>query len=154
MVSVKKSVITPRGPPMKVMFPLYTSLEDLPTDLPWAYDDCGHRAINEMQKSKSVREVEFLVISSSIVDSGFLRIQRFVTVIGDWRRKVNWDSLGITAGSPRVASTSPVPAPPPAPAPIAAPLPPPAMAPIAAPMPAPMPIFIASFFFVPLATFV
>src|SRR5262247_3408567 len=69
MVSVKKSVITPRGPPMKVMLPLYTSLEDLPTDLPCAFDDCGHRAINEMQKSKRIRQVEFLFISSSIVGS-------------------------------------------------------------------------------------
>src|SRR5262245_22502631 len=52
----------------------------------------------------------------------------------------------MTAGSPRVAMTTPVPPAPPAPAPIAAPLPPPAIAPIAAPMPAPIPIFMASFF--------
>src|SRR5215467_10088181 len=90
---------------------------------------------------------------SSILDPGS-PYQRLVTVIGPWRRKVNCDSLGISAGSPRVANTTPVPAPPPAAAPIAAPLPPPAIAPIAAPMPAPMPILAASFFFVLLASFV
>ena len=40
---------------------------------------------------------------------------------------------GMTAGSPRVASTAAVPAPAPTPAPIAAPFPPPAMAPTTAP---------------------
>src|SRR5262249_61374335 len=89
---------------------------------------------------------EVLLLTPADANTGQATLQRFVTVIGPWRRKVNCDSLGITAGSPRVASTRPVPAPPPAPAPIAAPLPPPAIPPIIAPTPAPIPIFSASFF--------
>ena len=69
---------------------------------------------------------------------------------GDLRVKLIRVSAGITAGSPRVASTTPVPAPPPTPAPMAAPLPPPAMAPTAAPIPVATPIFVASFFLVDL----
>ena len=61
---------------------------------------------------------------------------------------VSTDSLSITAGSPRVASTAAVPAPAPAAAPIAAPCPPPAIAPTMAPIPLPAAIFSASFFFV------
>jgi hypothetical protein len=75
------------------------------------------------------------------------KAHRFVTIIGAVSLKVNCDSLGMTAGSPLVASTMPVPPAPPTPAPMAAPLPPPAIAPIAAPMPAPIPILAASFFF-------
>src|SRR5262249_30980054 len=80
--------------------------------------------------------------------------QRFVIVTGAVSLTVNCDSLGITAGSPRVASTTPAPPAPPAPAPIAAPLPPPAIAPIAAPIPAPIPTFAASFVLLLLASFV
>ena len=81
----------------------------------------------------------------------FPQLQRWVIFNDEVRRKLSFDSPGMTAGSPRVPRTTAVPAPPPTPAPMAAPLPPPAIAPITAPAPAPIPIFLTSFFFVVLA---
>src|SRR4030095_5518647 len=73
----------------------------------------------------------------------FLGYFFWVTVTGDRRENRSSDSPGTVAGSPRVESTTAVPAPPPTPAPIAAPLPPPAIAPMTAPSTAPPAAFLA-----------